>query len=99
MPFSLTNREGRQVLSLEGRVTVQDAQELAGAVAVWLEDRTPLEVDTRELTDADTCIVQYLCALRKSVSDLSFSEPSEALTMALDRCQLRSYVLGLREGL
>ena len=62
-----------------------------------LEDRTPVAVDTGGLEDIDTCILQLLCSLRKTVPALSFDNPSEAFVSAVDRCGLRRELLGARE--
>ncbi len=99
MAFSMTREEGRQILTLEGSVTVRDARNLAAAVTESYEEGTPLAVETGKLEDIDTCILQYLCSLRKTVDELSFENPPEAFLNALDRRQLRHFLLGAREDL
>lgn len=59
----------------------------------------PAGVDTGELEDIDTCILQLLCSLRRSIPALAFDEPSEVFLGAVDRCGLRRELLGAREGL
>jgi anti-anti-sigma regulatory factor len=98
MPFSIAGREGGQVLKLAGAVTINHAQDLAARLVEGLEDGTPVEVDTRDLEDIDTCIFQLLCSLRKTVPELSFNSPSERFLGAADRCGLRRELLGAREG-
>ena len=66
MPFSIANKQGRQILKLEGAVTIRHAQDLAAKLAEGLEDGTPVGVDTGGLEDIDTCILQLLCSLRKT---------------------------------
>lgn len=99
MPFSIANIQGRQILKLEGAVTIRNGQDLAAKLAEDLEDGTPVGVDTQDLEDIDTCILQLLCALRKTVPALSFDNPSDAFISAVDRCGLRRELLGAREGL
>jgi anti-anti-sigma regulatory factor len=99
MPFSFTTMQGRQVLKLEGAVTIRHAQELAARLAEGLEDSTPIGVDTGGLDDIDTCILQLLCALRKTAPSLSFDKPSEVFISAVDRCGLRRELLSAQEDL
>jgi anti-anti-sigma regulatory factor len=99
VPFSIANIQGRQILKLEGAVTIRNGQDLAAKLAEDLEDGTPVGVDTQDLEDIDTCILQLLCSLRKTVPALSFDNPSDAFISAVDRCGLRRELLGAREGL
>ena len=99
MPFSIASTQGRQILKLEGAVTIRHAQDLAAKLGESLEDGTPVGVDTGGLEDIDTCILQLLCSLRKTVPALSFDNPSEAFIGAVDRCGLRRELLSAREGL
>ena len=98
MPFSITCIHDGLTLVLEGAVTIRDAQDLAGALGGSLQDNTPAHVTTRSLEDIDTCILQLLCSLRKTVPTLSFEDPSEAFLTAVDRCGLRRELLVAREG-
>jgi anti-anti-sigma regulatory factor len=99
MPFSITAIQGRQVLELQGAVTIRHAQELATKIVECLEDGMPVGVDTRGLEDIDTCILQLLFSLRKTVTALSFDSPSTVFIRAVDRCSLRRELLGTREDL
>jgi ABC-type transporter Mla MlaB component len=99
MPFSIASTSGRQILKLEGAVTVREAQDLAAKLGQGLEDGTPVQVDTGGLEDIDTCILQLLCSLRKTVPGLSFDNASETFIGAVDRRGLRRELLGAREGL
>jgi ABC-type transporter Mla MlaB component len=98
MPFSLTNREGRQTLTLAGNVTVRDASKLALLLNQGLEAGRPLEVQTAQLEDIDTCILQLLCSLKKTAPELNFVDTPEIFLDALDRSQLRRALLGSRFG-
>lgn len=98
MPFSIVNEQGRQFLNLEGSVTVQHAHELAAKLGEALEDGTPVSVATTDLEDIDTCILQLLYSLRKTVPGVSFDNPSESFIAAVDRCGLRRELLSVREG-
>lgn len=97
MPFSVTTIRGRQVLKLEGAVTIRHAQELAARLGEGLEDGAAVGVDTGGLDDIDTCILQLLCSLRKTAASLSFDDPSKVFLGAVDRCGLRRELLGARE--
>ena len=98
MPFSITNNEGKQTLELEGSVTIRNAQDLAARLREVLEDGAPVVVDTGALEDIDTCILQLLCAVRKTVPAFSLDNPSEVFIGAMDRCGLRRELLGVQEG-
>jgi ABC-type transporter Mla MlaB component len=97
MPFSVTSKDGRQILKLEGAVTIRHAQNLAARLAEGLEDGRPVEVDTGDLQDIDTCILQLLCSLGNTVPALSFEDPSDVFLGAADRCGLRRELLRARE--
>ena len=99
MAFSIVDAEDRQILKLEGAVTISRAHELAAGLLENLADGKPLEVDTEGLEDIDTCILQLLCSLSKALPDLVFEAPSEYFVGAADRCGLRRELLGAREGL
>jgi anti-anti-sigma regulatory factor len=99
MPFSVTKLQGRQVLKLEGAVTIRHAQELAARLGEGLEDGTPIGVDTGGLEDIDTCILQLLCSLCKTAPSISFDGPSKVFIGAVDRCGLRRELPGVREDL
>jgi len=98
VPFSITNTPLGMVLRLDGAVTIRDAQDLAGRLAERLEEGAGLAVDTSDLEDVDTCILQLLCSLRRTVPALSFASPSDAFTSAADRCGLRRELFGSRES-
>jgi anti-anti-sigma regulatory factor len=99
MPFSITGSEAGQILKLAGAVTIRHAQDLATLLGQNLEDGLPLAVDTTGLEDIDTCILQLLYSLRKSVTAVSFDNPSDAFLSAVDRCALRREWFGIREDL
>ncbi|MGD0773301.1 MAG: STAS domain-containing protein [Candidatus Solibacter sp.] len=99
MPFSIADQQGRQILRLEGAVTIRHARELAATIGEALGSDAPAAVDTGALEDIDTCVLQLLCSLRKTVPSLSFDDPSDAFTRAVDRCGLRRDLLAAREGL
>ena len=98
MPFSIVKTQGRQILKLEGAVTIRDAQDLAAKLGEGLEDGAPVAVDTGGLEDIDTCTLQLLSSLRKVVPVLSFDNPSETFIGAVDRRGLRRELLNAREG-
>jgi hypothetical protein len=107
MPFSIARTQGRQILRLVGAVTIR-ARDLAAMLAEELyasqdgatrEEGAPVGVDTAGVEDIDTCILQLLCALRKTVPTLSFDNPSDAFIAAVDRCGLRRELAGAREDL
>ena len=101
MPYSITNTPDGIILRLDGAVTIRDAHDLGAKLAESLDEGTSFAVDTSDLEDVDTCILQLLCSLRKTVPTLSFrspGSPSEAFTSAADRCGLRRELLGSRES-
>jgi ABC-type transporter Mla MlaB component len=98
MPFSVGIQEGRQILALEGSVTIRDARKLAALLNEKLDERMPLEVETARLDDIDTCILQLLCSLKKTAAELTFADPPYVFLSALDRSQLRRALLGARES-
>jgi hypothetical protein len=99
VPFSVVNEQGKHFLNLEGSVTVQQASDLAAKLGEILEEGTPVTVGTQGLEDIDTCILQLLYSLRKTVPGLSFDHPSEYFIAAVDRCGLRRELLSSREDL
>ena len=99
VPFRIDRTQERQILKLEGAIHVRHAQELAAMLGEGLEEGLPVAVETAGLEDVDTCILQLLCSLRKTLPGVSFDSPSPALVGALDRCGLRRELLGAREDL
>jgi ABC-type transporter Mla MlaB component len=97
VPFSISKEQGRQILKLEGAVTIVHAQELAAGLGDSLESGKPVEVETGSLEDIDTSILQLLCSLGNTVPALSFDHPSEAFLGAVDRCGLRRVLLSAPE--
>jgi anti-anti-sigma regulatory factor len=98
VPFSIVSEQGRHFVHLQGSVTVQHAQDLAAKLGEIIECETPISVNTTDLEDIDTCILQLLYSLRKTVSALSFDNSSESFIAAVDRCGLRRELLSVREG-
>jgi anti-anti-sigma regulatory factor len=99
MSFSIANKQDGQILTLKGALTIHNARELAARLGEVLEDGTDVIVETAGLEDIDTCTLQLLCSLRKTVPELSFDNPSETFLAAVDRCGLRRDLLGGRENL
>ena len=99
MPFFITRTPGGHILKLEGAVTIRQAQDLAARLGDSLEDGVPVGVDTADLDDIDTCILQLLYSLSKTVPAVSFDNPSDAFVAALNRCGMRRELLGAREDL
>jgi anti-anti-sigma regulatory factor len=99
VPFSIDSTLDTQTLTLQGAVTIRHAQDLAATLGEALDKNTALTIATADLVDVDTCILQLLCALRKSVPALVFDEPSMAFVAAVDRSGLRRELLSGREDL
>ncbi len=99
MPFDIIKHQDARILKLEGAITIGQAQELAARMAEAMEDHLPVSIDTQSLEDIDTCILQLLCSLRRTVPALSFASPSEVFVNAIQRCGLRRELTGEREGL
>ncbi|MGJ5813657.1 STAS domain-containing protein [Paludibaculum fermentans] len=98
MPFSISHRLGRQLLKLEGAVTIRHAQDLVTKLGESPDDGSSVEVDASGLEDIDTCILQLLCSLRKTAPSFSFSNPSDAFVNAVDRCGMRRELFTTRES-
>jgi anti-anti-sigma regulatory factor len=100
MPFMIRKTESALLVELDGIVTIGQAQDLATKIGETLDGDISVKVGTAGLQDVDTSILQILCSLRKTLSTLSFGEPSEAFIGAVDRCGLRRELLGgIREGI
>lgn len=97
MPFWIVNEAGRQILRLEGAITVRSAQEFAAKLLEHAAGGVPITVDTTGLTDIDTCILQILCSLRKTVPVACSDNPSEIFVRAVEHCGLRRELLTLTE--
>ena len=93
MAFSIEKKDGRQILKLTGVIIICDVQNLTAMLGESLEDGVPVKIETEGLEDIDTCILQLLYSLSKTVHDLSFENPSEAFLGAVDRCGLRRELL------
>ena len=99
MPFSIVSAQGRQTLKLEGAVTIRDVQALASGLVQDLEESEPLDVDTEGLEDIDTCVLQLVCSLRKTVPALSFGTPSAIFLSAVERSGLWREMLSAKGDL
>jgi anti-anti-sigma regulatory factor len=99
MPFFIVNEAGGPMLKLEGAITIRHAQEFAAKLADNAEEGMPAGVNTENLTDIDTCILQLLYSLRITNPALRFVNPSQIFIGAVDRCGLRRELLSAQEGL
>jgi len=102
VPFEISNHQDTRILKLQGVVTIQQAHELGARIAEAIEEGapgSPILVETQSLEDIDTCVLQLLCSLRKTVEAVSFANPSEVFVKAIERCGLRREFIGAREGL
>jgi anti-anti-sigma regulatory factor len=97
VPFTIASTAEGIVVRLEGAVTSRNAQELAAALTEAVTEGLPVAVEARGLEDVDTCILQLLCSLGKTVPGLSIQHPSQALLSALERSGLRRELAGVRE--
>jgi ABC-type transporter Mla MlaB component len=98
VPFSIADAQGKQVLKLEGTVTIRHGRELAAKLQADLQSGSLVEVDAGDLEDIDTSILQLLCSLRKSIPALSFNPASDAFLKAVERAGLRRELIGVGEG-
>ena len=99
MTFFIANRAERQILTLEGSVTIREARNLAALLNDSLVEGAPLDIETARLDDIDTCILQLLCSLKKTAPEFTFVDTSAVFLSAVDRSQLRRALLGVRENL
>jgi len=95
--FSIVRDKHKQVVTLEGAVTIEVAQELGRQLRERLEDGTPLFIEAGALERVDTAILQLLCSLRKTFAAFSIREPSQAFITAVDRRGLRRELLSAHE--
>ena len=74
MPFSIANKQGRQVLKLEGAVTIRHALDLAARLGD-LEDGTLVAAGTLTITDPDTgqSTFQAITGLQSTYGSLSMT--------------------------
>ncbi len=98
MSFSVLNRNGRQLLTLNGRMTIRQAGELAETLVRVTESSGPVDIDTSGLEDIDTCILQLLCSLQKSLGTISFDPPSGVFMDAMERTGLLHELPTAREA-
>lgn len=85
MPFHIDNANApAAVVTLEGEVTIAEAQQLAADLA----SAHAVTVDASALADIDTCILQLLVSLQQTLPDFSIRNPSPAFTSMVDRCGL-----------
>ena len=99
MAYSIDRKDGRQILILEGEVTIRHAQELAARLSQDLDFGDAVVINTSQLEDIDTCVLQLVCSLSKTIEGVSFGNPSQIFLAAVDRCSLRREFPGLREAL
>ena len=100
MPYTIQEQDGRIALELKGGVTARDVGEMAKALASTLKSGASVVVQTHELEDIDTCVLQLLVSLHKTAATLSIENPSEVFVDALDRCALKREILpGSKESL
>jgi ABC-type transporter Mla MlaB component len=94
MPYHI-EKTGRGItLDLKGGVTVRHAAELGKCVASSLTSGAEVIVQTQELVDIDTSILQMLLSLRKTAGSFVLDDPSQGFLDAMDRCALRREFLG-----
>ncbi len=94
MPYHIQNQERGLVLELKGGVTARDATELSRSLTASLKAEGTVVVQTAELEDIDTSILQMLISLRKTVASFLAPDPSDAFVSAVDRCAIRRELLG-----
>ena len=97
MPYSVHTLDGRQKVTLEGRITIRHAEDFAEAMREVIKSGNPVDIETSGLEDIDTCILQLLCSLRKTVRASSFEVTSDVFLNAAERCGLRHELLAARE--
>ena len=93
MPYTIQTKDNKLALELTGGVTARDVGVISGQLAPSLKGELTVVIDTRELEDIDTSVLQMLVSLRKTVSALLFENPSEIFVNAVDRCALRRELL------
>jgi ABC-type transporter Mla MlaB component len=93
MPYQIQNTTEGLILRLSGGVTIRHAAELSKCLASSLTSGVTVVVQTQELEDIDTSILQLLVSLRKTTPAFVLETPSEGFVNAVDRCALRGELL------
>lgn len=95
---SLAKGDGKQILTLAGEVTIRDAEEVAARLKSELVVGDAIEVHTADLERIDTCMLQLLCSLRKTVTAFEFRAPSDVFMQAVNRRAMGRDLTGVPEG-
>jgi anti-anti-sigma factor len=67
LPPVLIDSDARSVISLEGEIDIESAEELQAMIAAAIISRKDLQVDLSATTDLDVTVVQLLlCAAREA---------------------------------
>ena len=93
MPYTIQTKDNTLALELTAGVTARDVGEICAHLAPSLKSEITVVVQTRELEDIDTSVLQMLVSLRKTVTVLLFENPSDAFVNAVERCALRRELL------
>lgn len=93
MPYEIQNMTEGVILRLSGGVTIRHAAELSKSLASSLTSGVAVVVQTQELEDIDTSILQMLVSLRRTTPVFVLEKPSAAFVNAVDRCALRGELL------
>ena len=99
VPFSIANRQGRQILKLEGAVTIRHARDLAARLAERSGRPHARRSRYRRLGGHRHLYPPAAVFAAQDRPGAFLRSPSEAFVAAVERCGLRRELLGAREGL
>lgn len=82
-------RSAADRIELAGAMTIREIEAVRRALLAKLEEKTPLEIDTAGVTEADISLVQLMLAAEKSGHGIRILRPcSEAVQQVLARSGL-----------
>jgi len=88
MAYFVGHEGGSLIVELRGGITARDVGELAKAVSAALSATSAVTIRARDVDDIDTCALQLLVSLQKTVASFRVEEPSDAFRNAAGRCAL-----------
>jgi hypothetical protein len=96
VPFALISGrlDAPAGLRLHGEVTVRDARALAADLAQAAGQQAAVQVESAELEQLDTAVLQVLCALARSGVEVSYPDGAPAIAAAAARRGIPLVALG-----
>jgi len=99
VPYSISRAQGVQVLNLEGEICIRHVRDLAALLIKEMDAGMRVEIHTRGLQRVDTAVLQLLCSVRRTATELTAPNPNEVFVAAVNRCGLRRQLLCGKEDI